>query len=138
MACHSAINPFGFAFENIDSIGRIRQFETAYSTEGIEIATHPIDTFVERLPLGLTSVQVAVKDGFELIDELAKSPDAHACFSKQLYRFYQKQSESDQDNCQLANVFDSLLTNGSEQKGSIADALVSLFSHESTIVRRVE
>jgi len=70
--CHTVfINPIGFAFENYDGIGRIRT-----SDNGQAIDTTGSYPFADGTQ--------SFKDSQELMQVIAKGPQAHQCWSKKL------------------------------------------------------
>ena len=69
--CHAAIDPLGFALENFDGIGRERSEDNG----------KPVDT-ASSYPFGDGVRQFA--DGNELMNILADSAQAHACYSMKL------------------------------------------------------
>jgi hypothetical protein len=73
--CHvSVINPLGFAFENFDAIGQVRATDngkTVNTADSYELAT------------GVVSYDGAP----ELMALLAESPEAHACYGRNLGEF---------------------------------------------------
>jgi hypothetical protein len=73
-ACHSEINPPGFAFEGFDAIGQRRSTENGV----------PVDTSASMVLDG----QIVSFDGAaELVDLLARSAEAHRCYSRRWLEF---------------------------------------------------
>nr|MBA3503159.1 DUF1585 domain-containing protein [Deltaproteobacteria bacterium] len=74
--CHATIiNPLGFAFENFDAVGAVRATDRGF----------PIDTtgtyhFVDGRVITYTNA-------VDLSKQLAKAPEVHACYSRQLLEF---------------------------------------------------
>ncbi len=69
-ACHTyAINPFGFAFESFDAVGRYRTTDNG----------QPVVTSGQPL---LDGDAVSVRDAVDLAEKLAASPAAHECYAK--------------------------------------------------------
>lgn len=111
MACHSKINPLGFALEGYDNLGRKRTQEKAYSTAtGLQIGTHAIDTAV-MTPL-IDSSTTSLVGGRDLAEKLTEGDRAPSCFVKQVHRFYSFQNEAPEDSCQLSAAYDKLKTPG--------------------------
>lgn len=73
-ACHSRINPLGFAFEHFDAIGRWRDLDK----------DQPIDASGEVVS---TDVDGAFSGATELVAKLAKSKEVEACVSRQWLRY---------------------------------------------------
>lgn len=73
--CHDAyINPLGFAFENFDGLGRVRTTD-----EGMPVDTSSAYPFVEgTLPFASAP---------ELMETMASTQMAHACYTKHLASF---------------------------------------------------
>jgi len=73
--CHGQlINPLGFAFENYDALGQIRETDRGL----------PLDTSGSfAFPDGVR----AFDDARELLQLLAESPQAHACYAKHVGEF---------------------------------------------------
>lgn len=103
MGCHSAINPVGFAFENFDSMGRVRSVETAYSIAGKVLATHAISTASPSVSLGGQST--SVQNGLTLVDSMMQENILPGCFVRQVSRFYRIQTENADDACLLSNMY---------------------------------
>ncbi len=103
MGCHAAINLVGFAFENFDSMGRVRSVETAYSIGGKVLATHAISTDSPSVNLG--GQTTSVKNGLTLVDSMMQENILPGCFVKQVSRFYRIQKENADDACLLSNMY---------------------------------
>jgi hypothetical protein len=68
--CHKrTINPLGFPFESYDAIGRERALDNGLPVDPSSVAT-------------LDGEPVSVKDGVELAQRIAESPQAHACYAR--------------------------------------------------------
>lgn len=72
-ACHRYIDPFGFAFENFDGLGRERVLDHGF----------PVDT-TGSYPF---APNLRFEDSTQLMGILAESRLAHACYAKQLTEF---------------------------------------------------
>ena len=79
MACHSIINPLGFALENFDAVGRWRTHEK----------TKPVDTLSEYLTEDGESIEV--KKARDIAEFAAKNESAHTAFVSQLFHHFVKQ-----------------------------------------------
>ena len=78
MACHSIINPLGFALENFDAVGRWRTHEK----------TKPVDTFSEYLTEDGESIDV--QRARDIAEFAAGNEVAHTAFVSQLFQHYVK------------------------------------------------
>jgi hypothetical protein len=72
--CHAEINAPGFAFEGFDAVGQRRQLDNGA----------PIDTSGQML---LDGRRVRFGGPVELIDGLARSKEAHRCYSRRWMEF---------------------------------------------------
>lgn len=97
--CHTTIiNPIGFAFENFDAMGQLRETDNG----------KPVDTSSEYdFGAGLVPFDGAA----ELMPMLAASPRAHACYARHLAEFGLGRDIDDQDevlidSLQRASVLD--------------------------------
>lgn len=136
MGCHSQINPFGFAFENFDGLGRFRSQEQVFSQAGEMVATHPVVTHVSGLRPSFV-MQAEAEDGYDVIDRLLDGSEAPACFVQQITRYYRIRAEKPEDNCLLADMYDHLQTEeGSE--ASILESVKSFLTHQSLSRRRFQ
>ncbi|MEM9194225.1 MAG: DUF1592 domain-containing protein [Myxococcota bacterium] len=107
MACHSLINPIGFALEDYDGLGRYRTEETVFDDSGEIIATHPIDA--ETQPeLDDPGDERTVASLDELSALLGASDKASACLSRHWFRYSTYRNETVSDSCQLREVHDAL------------------------------
>jgi len=80
-ACHSMIDPLGFAFENYDAIGAYRTMENG----------KPVDA-TGTLKVG--TLNVTFKNAIELLPALAKAPEAQACMATQWLRYGLRRHEA--------------------------------------------
>jgi hypothetical protein len=65
--CHSDINPPGFTFEGFDAVGMARTMENGV----------PVNTAADFV---LDGVPAQFQNAAELVEALAASPEAHACY----------------------------------------------------------
>jgi hypothetical protein len=115
-ACHSQFNPFGFALENYDAIGRYRDTEPIIDPgSGVTLRNLPIDASID---VTLDSEPIHASDAVELGRALAESPRVRACFATQWLRFGAGRHETESDACVLADVVSSI-----DQDASLLDAL---------------
>jgi hypothetical protein len=103
-SCHgTTINPIGFAFENFDALGQLRDLDNG----------KPVDTsgqyqFVD----GLKSFNGAP----ELMQLLAESPQVHACFAEHLMQFSLGRDLVEEDRALLDQLQTSSLSSGTSTK----------------------
>ncbi len=127
IVCHSRINPLGYPFENFDSLGRERQFETVYDSIGDVLTELNIDTEAVTKDIGLETSTIA--DSVDLSQQLANSDKAALCLAKHIKRFESRQPTSIADHCQMNEILDAVYGENNNQ-GSIADALKKLILSE--------
>jgi len=85
VGCHSMINPFGFALESFDNLGRYRELEPiADPSSGELLAELPIDTGVI---VHIDGQDVSVDGAADLSRAVSASADAQRCFSESWFRF---------------------------------------------------
>jgi hypothetical protein len=89
-ACHQMFDPMGFAFEHYDAIGRYRTEENGT----------PVDS--SGAIVGTQNADGPVTDAIELSTRLVASPEVHACFARQAYRFTVGRKETEAEACALA------------------------------------
>jgi hypothetical protein len=90
--CHGAlINPIGFAFENFDALGQVRETDN-----GKPVDTTGTYAFAE----GLISFDGAP----ELMGLLARSPQAHACYARHLAEYGLGRDLNEQDRPMLSQL----------------------------------
>jgi hypothetical protein len=73
-ACHSTIDPWGFALENYDGIGAYRSTDNGMAVDA-------------RVTVTLDGQQKMVSDARGLATALAQSDEARTCFVKQWFRY---------------------------------------------------
>ncbi len=97
-ACHQMFDPMGFAFEHYDAVGAYRDDENGT----------PVDS--SGAIVGTASSDAPVADAIELSSLLSASPEVHACFVRQTYRFTLGRTEAEAELCALdaqAKAFDA-------------------------------
>jgi hypothetical protein len=104
MGCHSMINPVGFAFENFDSLGRIRNQEMLYDRTGTYVRSVAVHTS-SQVPVSGGGT-VSVTDAYDLITQLSDSPDIAACVARNVYRHFYEKKETREDDCQVQDGFE--------------------------------
>lgn len=93
-ACHQQINPYGFAAEGYDAIGRTRTHEEIVDLEGQIVNTLPVDTSTTVI---VDSQEHPVEDLVHLSEVIATSHAAPRCFAEQWIRYAQGRSASAED-----------------------------------------
>jgi len=103
-SCHGTIiNPIGFAFENFDALGQLRDMDNG----------NPVDTSGEyQFADGLKSFGGAP----ELMQLLAESPQVHACFAEHLIQFSLGRDLIEDDRALLDKLERSSLSSGTSTK----------------------
>lgn len=105
-ACHSYLNPIGFAFEAYDGLGRFRTEDES----GL-----PIDTTGSVAVGDLEGSFAGTADFVELLDASAQP---ELCMSAQWFRYAFGRAETDPDGCVVRDWADDL-----ERGGSLVDVL---------------
>ena len=90
-ACHQTFDPMGNTFEHYDAIGAYREQENGVAVDS------------SGALVGTQSSDAPVANAVELSKLLAASPDVHACFVRQAYRFTIGRHEAEADRCALAD-----------------------------------
>ena len=96
--CHSLMDPFGYAFEHYDGIGRFRTTDNG----------QPVDS---KSQVVIDGSLRQFGDAVELSKILSTSPAVRACFAKQWFRFAFGRSETDGDAASLAAVAAAFASN---------------------------
>jgi hypothetical protein len=112
-ACHRYIDPFGFAFENFDGLGRARSEDN-----GLPVDTSGAYPFL---------ASARFTDSTELMAILAESHLAHGCYAKQLTEFALGRSLDARDAALVAE----LQTQSLEQDASVSALVLRLVSSET-------
>lgn len=120
--CHrNVINPAGFAFENYDAVGAWRDLDNG----------EPVNAGGEA-PFGTEIVEYEGPADF--LEQLARSPAAHACYARHWVEFAYARSWTDQDRCVVQDLSPRLAEDGY----TIRDLLVDLTLTESFRSRALE
>ncbi|AKT38762.1 DUF1592 domain-containing protein [Chondromyces crocatus] len=99
-SCHRLVDPIGFAFEQFDGIGRLRDDDNG----------KPLDVSGEIV--ASTQTDGAFSGTDELTQKLAGSPEVHDCFSLQWMRFGYGVEEDAQLSCTAKAVGEELTASG--------------------------
>jgi hypothetical protein len=107
--CHEGqINGLGFATENYDALGRLRDTQRLFSLEGELVTEKPIDTVA--IPRVIGNDAEPVSNASELSDRMFESGKLEACFSRQYLRFtFARKDDLNLDGCALEDVRTSLI-----------------------------
>lgn len=107
--CHRDIDPIGFAFEHYDAVGLWRDTEGGL----------PIDS---SGTLHETDVPGAFAGAIELVQRIARSEDAQACFGKNWLRYSHGREPAPEDACALEQLDAAARDSG----GNVVELLVAL------------
>lgn len=120
--CHSFINPVGFAFEDFDTFGRVREQEVVYGSDGNVITTHAIDSSGSMPPMTNKDKIIHFRNAKSFVQQLAISPSAQQCFSKKIFQYYNLKESTSDDNCSISKINKSVSSND----GNILDGLKNM------------
>jgi len=94
LGCHSMINPFGFAMEKYDAIGKWRQLDN-----GLAIDTSiSLSSLFDEGPLNTSNP-------IEALSTFTSSVRFKQCFVRQLFRYYMGRNEEPSDEPVLRQMF---------------------------------
>jgi len=121
VGCHMLFDPWGFAFENFDSVGRYRTTEE----------NKPIDATGLALPSGVgvggvtpNGVEIQFTNAHELVHALGESEEVRWCTARQWSRYMLGRLEGASDSGSIENAYKA--ASGTAVGYSIRDFLVSL------------
>lgn len=129
MTCHGFINPTGGSFEDFDSISRLRDTERTFDVEGRLAQEVPIRTAGD-VPIAMDET-LPVSRSSDLIEYLARSEDATACFSLRVFEQSHRRLADPRDACALETALTAMVT-----EGAVFDGIVSFFVHNASGIRR--
>lgn len=116
--CHAPyINPLGFAFENYDGMGRLRDTDNG----------SPVDT---SATYPFTEGNLTFSGAPQLMQYIAEGQQAHACYSKNLASFALQRDLSTADRALLDS-----LTASSQQGASVKDLLLAVVTSPAFTTR---
>ena len=126
-SCHSQMNPYGFALEGFDTLGRKRPVESIFNTStGQILGTVPVDTRTS-VTINHTGASTSVIDMNDMSASLASSDKAIMCFTKHLKSFDSRKEVSSQDFCHMNEALNVLYgVNGNQ--GTVYDAIYAYVS----------
>jgi hypothetical protein len=119
---HTLINPTGFALEAFDAIGG---YQTAEKDTGAAIDT------AATVLLGAASVDV--KGPAELMQAIAKSPEAQHCYAQKWVQYAYQRQVNAADACTVENMTTKLTQGGY----TVADLITDLTQSQSFRLRAV-
>lgn len=152
--CHQKMDPLAFPFENFDDFGRYRIEEflehpdnlikkapahNAPISELTQGAHLPIYKSLPVNPVGVLDstgdpkLDGEVKNAFDLIDRLGKSPVARQSIVRHAFRFFMGRNENLSDSKTLIDAEKAYL----DSKGSFDEVIVSLLTSDSFIYRKI-
>lgn len=108
MNCHRHINPFGFALEGFDVMGRPSRTERIYSPDDYSFVNelNVDDTVsVEFVP----GISIEVDGGFDLVTKLETSKVAHACFAQKLVEYAVGDHLKAEHHCMVKKVYEHVV-----------------------------
>ncbi len=117
--CHRAIDGAGFTFENYDALGRYRDTENGCSVD----ASGSLPT---------SDVEGEIKDGVDLSQKLAQSPQVAACMSEHLFRYALGRSVANADTCEVQALAGNLLESDDD---SMQNLILNLVTTPSFVSR---
>ncbi len=101
-ACHSLMDPIGFALQGFDSVGRVRTKDEK---------NRPLDT-TSILPVG--DRMLSFTGAVDLARQLANLPESQRCFSKQVFRYALKKPVTGDDEASATALGDLFLKGGQD------------------------
>lgn len=138
--CHQYMNPLGLPFEQFDDFGRHRSQEPLEHAENITgkdgefpvYKTLPVDPRGKLDSTGVPALDGEVRDAFDLIDRLAKSPRVRQSIIRHAFRFFLGRNEMLSDSRTLIEADQAYLQSG----GSFRAVVVSLLTSDSFLYRK--
>lgn len=121
-ACHVALDPPGFAFENYDSLGRFRTTQENIPGNVADIDASGV--------LRVDNEDSPYANAEELTNILAQSEQVRACFVRHAFEFAFSRYEETDDMCTLENIHTQLPEGG----GTIPEMFVEIAMRDSFFV----
>jgi hypothetical protein len=116
--CHNAFNPFGYALEGFDAIGRYRT-----SDNGL-----PVDATAR---IQLDGADLQIEGGVDLSRKLADSKEVQACVTTAWFEYAAGRDVATGDQCRLAKLSGAL----ADARGDIRELLVALIKSPEFVYR---
>ena len=130
MGCHQLVNPLGFPFEAFDQLGMKRTLEQRFDAQGQPGATLPIDLHVDQPRLDFVGGPDALDDSTQLVNGLAVSAQARACFTQRTFEYFHRAAlDPQKDGCALAAAETAART------GTLRDVVLELLSSDDLFYR---
>lgn len=107
--CHRDIDPIGFAFENYDAVGLWRELDNGKQIDATGT-------------LHKTDAQGSFANAVDLLQRIAQSDDARACFAKNWLRYGHGRELDERDACALEQLEAALR----DSDGNVVELLVAL------------
>lgn len=110
--CHNLfINPLGFALEAFDSLGRERNVERLFDSDGSEMGTKSIDT--HTVPQVILGDMTPSSGAADLMAQMVTSGKVEACMARQYFRFtFGRWEKIGSDGCVLESMRETLADDG--------------------------
>jgi hypothetical protein len=121
-ACHSLIDPLGFAFENFDGAGGFRDSENGA----------PIDASGSLTATADADIAGDFDSAIQMMPRLAESWEVSDCIADTWFAFAMGRLESDMDLCALERIKDRFIeSDGSFQELMVAIAMSDVFRYRT-------
>lgn len=120
-ACHSLIDPVGFAFESYDAMGMYRTQD----------GTLPLDT--TGTLTGTKDIDGPFKDGVELTKRFATSQQVRDCMATQWLRYAVRRAETPADGCSRAQVATNFRASGDLKQLVLAVVQSDAFRYKAKV-----
>ncbi len=138
--CHQYMNPLGLPFEQFDDFGRFRTQESLEHEENIVGKNGNLPIYKTLLvnpagaldSTGTAALDGEVRDAFDLIDRLAKSPRVRQSIIRHAFRFFMGRNEMLSDSRTLIDADKVYVQSG----GSFRAVVVSLLTSDSFLYRK--
>lgn len=122
--CHNKVNPYGFALEGYDSLGRKRAFETIFNTSNGQVLGEVQVNTNTSAKINMSTASNKIIDAADLAVGLGSSDMAIMCLAKHIKAFDIRQPTSSKDYCHMNEMLNVLYGTGTSQ-GSVYDAIVA-------------
>lgn len=100
--CHRLLNPFGFALESFDALGRFRSTERFFDSDGQLVSEIPVHTASQTL---LDGSVADFTDAVGMSRALSESRQMQACFARHYFRYaFGRKEDVVRDACVLESL----------------------------------
>jgi hypothetical protein len=132
-SCHSKFNPFGYAFEKYDALGRQNlSGEAIYNEFGAITKRVPVN-YQTTVNLGGESMVVSSPE--ELSDKLAETNLPNACYTKNIFEFIKgRAADIKNDGCDLREINNGLSLN---EGGNMLNAFKSFIGNKGFRYKKI-